>query len=58
LPQNSALVAIGREGDISRSSQIGRCSPESNRLLRCREMTLRANSDILHCGKTASLLAV
>jgi hypothetical protein len=29
----------------------GRYTPESDRLLRCRETTLRAISDILRCGK-------
>jgi len=32
--------------------------PESDRLLRCREMTLRANRVISHCRKAASLFAV
>ncbi len=30
----------------------GRYTPESDRLLRCREMSQRANSDISHCRKT------
>jgi len=33
-------------------------TPESDRLLRCRKMTLWANSDRLHCEKSASLFAV
>jgi hypothetical protein len=32
-----------------------RYAPESNRLLRCREMTLWAISNILHCEKAARL---
>ena len=31
----------------------GRYTPESDRLLRCRKMSLRARSDILHCRRTA-----
>src|SRR5580704_17840390 len=31
-----------------------RFTPESERLMRCREMTLWATSDILHCSKIAS----
>jgi len=56
--KNSALVAIGREGDISRSSQIGRYSPESDRLLRCREMTRWAIFCLTHRGKSSERITV
>ena len=43
--------------EMALESGLGRYTPESYRLLRCREMSLWAISDILHCGNDCPFLA-
>ena len=55
LPERTEPLAIER---VPAGFSNVRFAPQSDRLLRCREMTLGANRDILHRGKTPSLFAI
>jgi len=55
-PAGAAAMSLPAEPTTPTRWLMSAVPPESDRILCCREVTLWANRDILHCGKTASFL--